>query len=283
MSIADQLPVYRSFLQRRKSSQTARMYLWVAEKFLEFLEKGGLAIDRLTQADIERFLSGFGVSSRSLTMYSYALSTFLRFVGKERLASLTPVTRYDAREPPWLPVEKVREIINAAEDPVERALLLLSYELALRVSEAVSLKWEDVDLRNRTVAVARAKKKKLEKVVKPISEEAAGLLAGLPRTSEYVFSVKGGRGTPGWHGMSVVQAMRIFRRAAERVGLKGYTFHTLRHSRATEIAERTGGNIVEIARVTDHSDPKSVMVYSHIALSRLREVMYGRGGKAGEG
>lgn len=269
----DKLELYSSYLKRRKSPDTYKMYMWVAKKFVEFVKANGLKQNEIKLADVEGFLSTLKASDRSTAFYSYALASFLKFIGLEHLASMTPISRFETSEPAWMSPQTVRKLINACEKPEHKALLWLAYELALRVSEAVSIKWEDVDLRNRTVTVTRMKKKRVERKVKPISRELAELLATLPRLGEYVFMVKGGRKNPGLHKMSSRLAMKIFKEAAERIGLKGYTFHSLRHSRATEIAEKTGGNPIEVAKVTDHDDPRSVLIYCHIALRRLREIM----------
>jgi len=268
----DQLSLYLSYLTRRKSGKTVKLYGWVASKFADFMKSQGITAKELKLIHVEKFLSMLDVSDRSLAVYSYALANFLEFIGLSDLARKVPVTRYEVKEPKWLEREQVMKIIEACENPIHKALLWTSYELALRVGEAVRLKWEDVDLENRTVAVTRLKKKRVERKIKPISRELARFLMTLPQHCEYVFPSYGGRGKPGWHMMSETMAEKIFRDAAAKVGLKGYTFHTLRHSRATEIAMRTGGNPIDVAKVTDHDNPANVLIYCHIALRRLREI-----------
>jgi integrase len=270
--VESQLELYRSYLSRRKSGKTARMYEWVVSKFVDYMRARGVQLKDATLADVEGFLDSFKAKDRSLALYSYALANFLEFVGRGDLARAIPVTRYEVREPRWLEREKVMELINACEDPIFKAMFWTSYELALRVGEAVNLKWEDVDLENRIVYVARLKKKKQQRLPKPISRELAELLGSLPRYCEYVFPAYGRRGGRGWHRMSERKAEMVFKEVASRVGLKDCSFHVLRHSRATEIAMKTGGDVVAVAKITDHDNPSNVLIYCHIALRRLREL-----------
>ena len=264
--------MYRSYLERRKSPQTVAVYSYAVKRFIDYLNRSGVDLDRLTLADVEGFLSSLRVSDRSLALYSFALASFLEFVGRSDIARLVPVSKFTVREPPWLPEEAIRRIVDGEKDPMRKALILIGYELALRVNEALNLRWEDVDLDGRVVWVTRLKKKRVERKPKPISKELAELLSMIPRVCDYVFAAYGGKASRGWHRMSVETAERIFREAAERAGYKGYSYHVLRHSRATALAEKTGGNIVEMAKITDHDDPRSLMVYTHIALSRLRRI-----------
>lgn len=37
--------------------------------------------------------------------------------------------------------------------------------------------------------------------------------------------------------------------------------------------KKTGGNIVEICKVTDHDDPRNALIYVHIALQDMRKLM----------
>ena len=268
----DLLELYQSYLSRRKSEKTVKVYVWVASKFVDYLRSRGVGVKDATLVDVESFLSSFKAKDRSVALYSFALASFLEFAGRSDLAKATPVTRYEVREPKWLEREKIMKLIEECEDPIFKGLFWASYELALRVGEAVNLKWEDVDLENRIVYVTRLKKKKQQKVAKPISRELASFLAKLPRFCEYVFPAYGGRGYSDWHRMSERMAEMVFKEVASRIGLGDCSFHVLRHSRATEIAMKTGGDVVAVAKMTDHENPSNVLIYCHIALQRLREI-----------
>jgi len=265
--------LFEEYLSRRKSSHTRKMYMMIVEKFMKFLEENGLSLDKLSLSHVEMFLSTLSVSDRSLSLYSYAISSFLNFIGKPELAALVPVTKYSISEPKWLPRREIFNIIARVKDPKDKVMLETAYELALRVGEVVNIKWSDIDFENKTITIERLKKKKKEKKVKPVSDDLLEKIKKLPRVSEYVFPSYGGKGYGGWHKMSTQYAEKVFRDAAKKAGYEGYTFHSLRHSKSTEVAAKTNGNIVEICKVTDHDDPRNVLIYVHIAMEHLRDIM----------
>jgi integrase len=275
--MSNRLQLFEEYLSRRKSIHTRKMYMMVVKKFLDFLEENKIKLDGLSLSHVEAFLSTFSVSDRSLSFYSFAVSSFLKFIGKPELASLVPVTKYEVKEPVWLPRNEVFNIIDKVGDEKNKVMLETAYEFALRVGEVVNVKWSDIDFENKTIAIERLKKRRKEKRIKPLSEGLLEKIKALPRLSEYVFPTYAGQGESGWHKMSTLHAERIFREAAKRAGYDEYAFHTLRHSRATEVAILTNGNIVEICKVTDHDDPRNVLIYTHISLKQMREIMDRRG------
>lgn len=273
MSLEEKLVLYKNYLSRRKSSSTERMYCMLAKKFVGYLKSEKFTLEKLTLDQIEGFVSSFNVSDRSLAFYSYGLSSFLQFVGKPELSALVPISRYEVSEPKWLPRSDVNKIINKCSNETYRVMLKLAFEQALRVGEVVNVQWDDIDFKNKTISIVRLKKKRKDKRIKPLSDEVADEMRSLNRFCDYVFPAYAGSGKADWHKMSTVYAWKIFQDASEKAGYSGYTFHCLRHSRATEVADLTNGNIVEICKVTDHDDPRSALIYVHIALKKMREVM----------
>jgi integrase len=278
-----QIDSYIQYLSRRKSPNTKRVYSSIAAKFAGYLSSVGRSVDENSQLpnarplDIENFLSTFHVSGRSLALYSAAVASYLRFMGNDRLSLETPTNRYEVVEPEWLSRRDVFRIIDSCTDNMRKALCWLGFELALRIGEAIALKWSDIELQTAIVYIVREKKKRIERRAKPISRELCALLSEMEgrKQSDFVFEIHGGKGGRDYHQLAKNTAMvmmkGIFRNAGEE--FEHLTFHVFRHSRAVDVAERTGGNIVEIAKVTDHDDPKNVFIYTHIAMTRLRSVM----------
>ena len=101
---------------------------------------------------------------------------------------------------------------------------------AVRSQEARGARWAEVDFATKlwTVPPERMKRSRPHRV--PLSDEALKLITGLPRTSEYLFSING-------NGRPVV-AMSL-RKALKRHGGDGLTVHGLRSSFRTWADERT--------------------------------------------
>ena len=118
--------------------------------------------------------------------------------------------------------------------PTTRAVLALGRLGGLRLpSEAIALKWKDVDLKNGRMAIFSPKFKHLgdRKAwrICPIFEDLVPFLEDLPRESEYVIN-------------GIKDRVSLFsrtKRAVEGNGLKCWPrlLHNLRASRATELVE----------------------------------------------
>ena len=60
---------------------------------------------------------------------------------------------------------------------------------------------------------------------------------------------------------------RAWKRAAADVGVTGYTYHALRHSFATELYRRTGGDLLTVAALCRHASVATTQTYAAVAQS----------------
>jgi integrase/recombinase XerD len=152
-----------------------------------------------------------------------------------------------------------------------RAMLELFYAGALRVSEVVALKIEDVKLDMGYVLV-RGKGDK-ERIV-PIgrsAQESLGvyLREGRPllasgKTSPFVFIARGAKKITRQRVWQMVGA------ASEGAG-RHASPHMLRHSCATHMVEN-GADLRSVQTMLGHADISTTQVYTHVALDRLKSV-----------
>lgn len=140
-----------------------------------------------------------------------------------------------------------------AMSPEMAVVVELAYETAMRRSELLRLRAQDLNLAERFLRVVDGKEGSRDV---PLSRRAVELLAGALAcacdTDSPLFPVA---------AYSVTQAVR---RAREKVGLSNdVRFHQLRHSRITEVA-RKGLNQAQIMIVSGHRDIRSVQRYTHL-------------------
>lgn len=144
--------------------------------------------------------------------------------------------------------EEVEKLLQALEPTGRRShwtkpAVQLALTTAMRRGELLSLRWEDVDLQNRTAFLSDTKNGESRTV--PLSTAAVHVLAGLPRhISGVVIPVK----------FFTLDA--AFKRARKRAGLDDVRFHDLRRTAITRMAEKLP-NVIELAAVSGH---KSLMV-----------------------
>jgi integrase len=154
-------------------------------------------------------------------------------------------------------------LLEACDNDANRwlgAIVRFAIHTALRQGEIVGLWWTDIDLTKRTAVVRGAagnvtKNGEVREV--PLLPAAIEILKGLPRSvSGRVFSID-----------QNVLKMR-YRRAVQRAGISGLTFHDLRHIGTSRLA-KLYPNPLDLKRVTGHKDLKSLDRYYHTTAEEL--------------
>jgi integrase/recombinase XerD len=158
----------------------------------------------------------------------------------------------------------------------DHAMLEVFYAGALRVSEMVNAKLEDLKLEAGYMLV-RGKGDK-ERVV-PLgrsAQEALGtyLAEGRPElmtwrkistlSSPFLFVARGGK------KLTRQRIWQMVRAASAASGRKASP-HMLRHSCATHMVEN-GADLRTVQTILGHSDISTTQIYTHLALDRLRTV-----------
>jgi integrase/recombinase XerD len=171
----------------------------------------------------------------------------------------------------------------------DRAMLEVFYAGALRVSEIVNAKLEDLKLeagymlvrgkgdKERVVPLGRSAQDALTKYLaesRPVLASAkrstmpsgvsSGKLAGAARNSPLLFIARGGR---------ILTRQRVWQmvRAASAASGRAASPHMLRHSCATHMVEN-GADLRTVQTILGHADISTTQVYTHLALDRLRTV-----------
>jgi integrase/recombinase XerD len=236
-----------------------------------------------------------------------AVRGFHRFAVREGLSATDPsaAVRPPAparRLPKALPLSDVERILDAAGAPGtalalrDRALLELLYGTGARISEAVGLDVDDLDLADldgddragaepdggpggRQGTVLLRGKGAKERVVPVGSYARAALEAYLVRgRPELVSHQAGGRSTPAVFlnarggRLSRQSAWTVLVRAADRAGVTAEVSpHTLRHSFATHLLDG-GADVRVVQELLGHASVTTTQVYTLVTVDSLREV-----------
>jgi integrase len=150
-----------------------------------------------------------------------------------------------------------------------RTAILFLIDTGMRPNEAWQLRWADVDLGSRTVAIrSETSKTRAARVgffSPPTAQELRRLLAARPEEwpeDTPIFATETGRGmTSGVFSHEV-------RPAAERFGLH-LTAYSFRHIFATNFL-RNGGNVMELQRILGHANISMTSLYANLNAADLR-------------
>jgi integrase/recombinase XerD len=225
------------------------------------------------------------LSAGSAARTVVAVRGFHKFTVREGLAQVDPSAAVRPpspakRLPKALPLADIERILDAAGAPGtalalrDRALLELLYGTGARISEAVGLDLDDLDLEEGTVLL-RGKGSK-ERIVPVGSYASAAVEAYLVRGRATLSAV--GRGVPAvvlnarGGRLSRQSAWAVLARAADRAGVTAEVSpHTLRHSFATHLLDG-GADVRVVQELLGHASVTTTQVYTLVTVDSLREV-----------
>ncbi|MGH8963426.1 MAG: site-specific tyrosine recombinase XerD [Jatrophihabitantaceae bacterium] len=262
---------YLDYLQTRRTASIEDVDATTVSGFLAYLREGDDAHPALSATSSARAV----VAVRGL--HRFALRDGLVPVDVSReVRPPTPPRRLPKAISPD-EVERLLDAAGYARTPLairDRALLELLYASGARISEAVGLAVDDVDLPDRSVLLS-GKGGKQRRV--PLGSFAARAVEA------YLVQVRpelvaAGRGTPTLFlnsrggPLSRQSAWLVLRAAAERAGLAaGVSPHTLRHSFATHLMDG-GADVRVVQELLGHSSVTTTQIYTLVTVDRLREV-----------
>jgi integrase len=132
-------------------------------------------------------------------------------------------------------------------------------------SEALTLRWEDIDFGRRLLTVQASYSKNGHARSVDMNSLVIAALTRLPKRSEWVFAKP--NGTP-YH------AVRGFRAACRAAGLTQIVPHTLRHTFATRLIEN-GVDLRTVQELGGWSNLKMLERYGHVSPSRKAAAVEG--------
>ena len=281
-------------VERGLADNTLKSYRRDLRRYLGYLAAAG--IDDLAAVG-EDTVAGFlmalregdpehpPLSAGSAARTVVAVRGFHRFAVREGLTQVDPsaAVRPPApakRLPKALPLSEIERILEAAGAAGtalalrDRALLEVLYGTGARISEAVGLDLDDLDLEQGTVLLRGKGSKERMVPVGSYALEAvdAYLVRGRPELSSVgkglpaVFlNARGGR-------LSRQSAWAVLAKAADRAGVTAEVSpHTLRHSFATHLLDG-GADVRVVQELLGHASVTTTQVYTLVTVDSLREV-----------
>ncbi|HKD86437.1 MAG TPA: site-specific tyrosine recombinase XerD [Terriglobales bacterium] len=258
-------------------------------QFSEFLRKRKRGLREARRQDVREFLNSLlsnRVDGRSVARKLSALRHFYKYLLLDRHITSDPTLNIDTPRqwkvlPKSLASDEVESVLQGPPRAKEgrlsqalasrdRAMLEVFYAGALRVSEIVNLKLEDLKLdfgyvlvrgkgdKERIVPLGRAAQEVLQQYLR----EARSALAG-QRSSPFLFIAQNARGITRQRVWQMVNAASAQSRHASP--------HMLRHSCATHMVEN-GADLRTVQTILGHADISTTQVYTHVALDRLNKV-----------
>ena len=277
-------------VEKGLAPQTVSAYTTDICQFSEFLEAHKRVLTNARRNDVRDFIQQLfsnGVDGRSVGRKLSALRHLCRHLLLDGKIDHDPTLNIDSPKQ-WkvLPkalardeMEKTLTAPQAASDSKlahaiasrDRAMLEVFYAAALRVSEIVQAKLEDLKLevgyllvrgkgdKERIVPLGKSAQQALESY---LAQGRLVLSAG--RNSPYLFLARGA------HKLTRQRVWQMVKAASAASG-RSASPHMLRHSCASHMVEN-GADLRTVQTILGHADISTTQVYTHLALDRLKTV-----------
>ena len=293
-------------VERGLAENSVKSYRRDLRRYLGYLGAVGVTeLDQVTEQTVSGFLMALRegnsehqpLSATSAGRTVVAVRGFHKFAVKDGLAISDPSVgvRPPApakRLPKAIALDDVEKLLEAAGAPGtalalrDRALLEVLYGTGARISEAVGLDIDDLELdlddASGSTVLLRGKGSK-ERIVPVGSFARDAVQAYVVRGRPELLAVGGSRATTTERAgamflnarggrLSRQSAWAVIVKAAERAGITAEVSpHTLRHSFATHLLEG-GADVRVVQELLGHASVTTTQVYTLVTVDNLREV-----------
>ncbi len=274
-------------VERGLSNNTIVSYREDLNTYLDFMHKSNIdALSKISKNNITNFMfaqKDRGIGANSIARRLAAIRMFHRFLARERILKSDPSTLIDSpklwkRVPETLTLNEVEALIfqpdiRETQGIRDRAILETLYATGMRVSEAVDLKIDSVNLdigflrcigKGNKERVIPLGKKAIASINRYLEAARPKLLKG--RESEALFVSRFGK------KISRQSFWKMIKKYAKLAHIKKpMKPHILRHSFATHLLER-GADLRSVQEMLGHSNISTTQIYTHINKDRLKSV-----------
>jgi tyrosine recombinase XerC len=280
--------------ERNYSPHTLASYEDDLRQFTQFLGKhfgdSEFSLAKIDNVTLRLFLGELieqGFSKRSIARKLACLKSFFRFLSRQKLIETNPALlvnspKLDKRIPYIVSEQAANALmeqpdVSTAEGLRDKAMLEMFYGTGIRLSELISLNWNDVNFADGTIKITGKGSK--QRVV-PVGRKAVRALRDYSGMRSHVLHEK-------LHDETKGAAVFITRRG-KRLSPKGVNVlmnryignvsevqkkspHVLRHSFATHLLDR-GADLKAVQQLLGHESLSTTQMYTHVSVERLKKI-----------
>jgi len=258
---------------RNFSDKTISSYKFHNQKFLDFIKKQP---EEISEDDIKSYLA-YLISDKKLKPASVNLAMCtLRFfyekiMEKDVFKKIDSI-KLEKKIPVVLTKDEIKQLLASIKNKKHKLLIETMYSSGLRVSEAVSLKLEDLNLNEKIgKVVGKGRKDRLIILSNTLIDHVERYQKYREKkkiNSEYLFPSNKDKSKP----ITVRQAQKIINKTAEKAKLNKRVFcHALRSSFATHLLE-AGTDIRMIQELLGHSSIATTQRYTKVSTKQLKKI-----------
>lgn len=271
---------------KKTSHNTEMSYHRDLNKFENYLAEQGITeLSQITETTLTSYVlylekSGFAAATISRNIAS--IKAFYHFLFKEHriqddISEKLHAPKIEKKAPEIMTMEEVVRLLeqpkgNTPKELRDKAMLELLYATGIRVSELISLRVSDVNLKMGFIVCKDANK---ERII-PFGNKAKNALFQYLQSardamiedynSEILFVNCSGQ------SMSRQGFWKLIKYYTKKAGIEAeITPHTLRHSFAAHLVEN-GADLRSVQEMLGHSDISTTQIYANMNHNHIREV-----------
>lgn len=306
LKLSEAIPQFDRHLQARGLQWRSRKcYIQPLRRALD--QWGDIEVASIKPNHIDRLFEKSGWSARTINLYLMTMRGFIKWARRNghlpRDYDPTDgwrALRAEQTEKTWIPIEEFPALLDAADNPRDRAVIAIGLFTFMRGSEISGLKIGDLDFDRHTIRMYRFKTKEYDTL--PMAWE---LKQELLSWLNYYREQMGGRLEPGWFlvpargplPMRYDERLSCLQPTGEPARLrpdrhlfkpyesvkkamvqldylvKGQGAHTLRRSGARALFDRLrhegyDGALMRVSSMLGHKDTKTTEIYLGLGLER---------------
>jgi integrase len=239
----------------------------------------GKYINEIKTINVEQFkaflIQERNFSPKTVNNYLNILSSCFKSAKELEIISDIPKINYlkvPQQKYDYLTEQEVNLLLQYAEGKWHD-MILLAVRTGLRFGELIALKWEDINFKESLITVNRSIVRGIEGSPKnnkirtiPLTISVKNMLNEKNTNCQYVFHDNN------QFPLKYNHCLRRLHKTCNMAGLRRISWHKLRHSFASHLAERKN-SIIAIKELLGHSDIKTTMRYAHVNLPVLQSAI----------
>lgn len=266
-----------------RSKKTIENYVCAINRFLDYFENRD--ISKLNESDVIEYIKNNYLNKQCATnTYNMNISAIKYFYSinynKELNNKLLPHAKLVKKLPTTIDKETFLKILNEEKNLKHKCWLLLGYCSGLRIEEVVSIKIKNINSKEHELKILGKRKKERFTILPDITIKYLRLYYKEKYRKEFFHKEnKTGYLFEGNHGedhISVNTVTNYFREIKIKYNLdKDITFHSLRHSFATNFI-KAGGDPFILKSMLGHTSLNTTSIYIHMGrdFNNLKGVNY---------
>jgi len=272
---------YRKLSQANKRPRTVKGEEQLFKKWISPV-LGSRRLGEIAPGDIEMVKASMAESGKAPRSIEYALAVIRQvfnyaisndlFQGDNPVKKV-PKPKYDNRRTRFLKKEEAELLLAAlrVRSVMIHDMALISLHCGLRWGEIANLKWQDINLPEGLISIKDAKNNESRSAFMTRAVRAVFQRRPKGAPSDYVFT--------GYGNGKMENCSRTFERTVKDLKLnegiddrrEKVTFHTLRHTYGSWLAQSGKVTLYEIKELMGHKSIEMTMRYSHLMPETLQK------------